>query len=215
VRNFLVDLGTEVVAVDLPLTSFRDDVKCVHDAIASAAGEVVLCGHSYGGSVITQAGTEDRVVQLVYLCAFVPSLGGSTMNPDPEGELRVAPHEELDPMRMAIEDGVVTLSDREDAIHRLLPDCPPDIAKVTADRFRTMGLDCLAAPVDETAWRDKPSFYLVCTEDGGIAPAVQAAFADRCEEKAEWVSGHYPFLHNPEGVADILNSLVARQSGVR
>jgi pimeloyl-ACP methyl ester carboxylesterase len=205
VTSLLGAAGVRTVAVELPFTSFKDDVNCVRTAIAQVGTPVVLCGHSYGGAVITEAGNEPMVGQLVYLCAFAVAEGYSTAHPAdqplPRTGLPVGLH--------VAEDGIATF-DVSLARDTFYGDCEPADVELARTRLRPMAADGLTAPVTRAAWRNVPSLYAVCTNDMAIHPSGQRMLAAHCSEVVEWPSSHSPFLSQPTVVADLLVTLTTR-----
>jgi pimeloyl-ACP methyl ester carboxylesterase len=165
VVSLLGAAGVRTVAVELPFTSFKDDVNCVRTAIAQVGTPVVLCGHSYGGAVITEAGNEQLVGQLAYLCAFAVAEGYSTARPADEP----LPRTGLPVGLRVADDGVATfnVSLARDTFYG---DCEPADVELACARLRPMAADGLTAPVTRAAWRNVPSLYAVCTNDMAIHP---------------------------------------------
>jgi pimeloyl-ACP methyl ester carboxylesterase len=190
-----------VTAVELPLTSLADDVAATRAAIDGAGGPVVLCGHSYGGSVITEAGDHPAVAHLVYLCAFALEPGESPANAAPDAG---APSTDLGSALRISEDGATVDLDRDGARAAFYQDCDPADADAALARLRPMALGCLMTPVTKAAWRDRPSTYAVCTEDQAVHEDLQRVLAARCTTSVEWPTGHSPFLSRPELVVELL-----------
>ena len=142
-------------------------------AIAAQDGPVVLVGHSYGGVVITEAGTDPKVERLVYIAAFAPDAGESVQsliaNPPPGAPV---------PPILPPQDGFLFL-DREKFAASFAADVDPAEAAFMADSQVPWGVEALAGAVTEPAWRDKPSWYLVATDDRMIPPDAQRAMAKR------------------------------------
>lgn len=205
VASLLGAAGVRNVAVELPFTSFQDDVNCVRTAVAQVGTPVVLCGHSYGGAVITEAGNEQMVGQLVYLCAFAVAEGYSTAHPT-DGPL---PRTGLPVGLQVADDGVATF-DVSLARDTFYGDCEPANVELACKRLRPMAADGLTAQVTRAAWRNVPSLYAVCANDMAIHPSAQRVLASNCSEVVEWPSSHSPFLSQPTVVADLLVTLAAR-----
>jgi pimeloyl-ACP methyl ester carboxylesterase len=201
--------GVPSVAVDLPSVSsrdagLRDDAECVRDALDVLPDDAVLVGHSYGGSVVTESGTHARVAHLVYLTAFALEVGESPG----VNELSGGEGNALD-AAIRVGDGVLTL-DRDLVIPALFNDCEPDIARHAVDRLRPQSLKALRDTVSVAAWREKPSTYVVCTDDRGLTPALQRSNAARIGNSIDWPTSHSPFLSRPELVADLLVEISSR-----
>jgi pimeloyl-ACP methyl ester carboxylesterase len=201
--------GVPAVAVDLPSVSLRDaglrdDAACVRDALDACTDDAVLVGHSYGGSVVTESGSHPRVAHLVYLTAFALEAGESPG----ANELTGGQGSALD-AAIQVGDGVLTL-DRELVIPALFNDCEPDIARRAVERLRPQSLRALRDTVTVAAWREKPSTYVVCTDDRGLTPALQRSNAARIGNSIDWPTGHSPFLSRPDLVADLLVEISSR-----
>jgi pimeloyl-ACP methyl ester carboxylesterase len=196
--------GVTWVAVELPFTSFEDDVAATRAAIDGAGGPIVLCGHSYGGAVITEAGGHSNVQRLVYLAAFACDEGESPANTAPDTDI---PPTELEHAFVVTDDGT-ELSINDDAAAALFfHDCTPDDVASALQQLRAIQLACLMTPVVTPAWRDKPATYAVCTEDQAVHPELQRVMAKRCTESLEWPTSHSPFLSRPDLVGELLVDL--------
>ncbi|HEY0505872.1 MAG TPA: alpha/beta hydrolase [Lysobacter sp.] len=191
----LAKWGVHAVAVEAPLTSLADDVAATRRAIDAAPGKVVLVGHSWGGTVITEAGTDDKVSSLVYVAAFAPDVGQNTADqgkdhPVPPGLSRLQQR-----------DGLLWLSEagaRED----FAPDLRANAARHVFDVQRPIHASAFAEPVAHAAWRGKPSWYVVSRNDRMLAPELQTATARRIGAQVESVgSGHVSPLARPTEVA--------------
>lgn len=194
--------GVRSVALDLPMTSLADDVAVVEAALEAVAAPIILCGHSYGGVLISEAGGHRDVRHLVYLCAFALDEGRSAAN---------AVDDELPPTDLGdsfrIDDqGFVTL-DRGGARRAFYLDCDPVDADAALGRLRPIALACLTDTTTTAAWRTTASTYAVCTDDRAVHPSLQRVLAGRCTNVLEWPTGHSPFLSRPELVADLLIGL--------
>jgi pimeloyl-ACP methyl ester carboxylesterase len=198
--------GQASVAVDLPSVSsatatLADDAACVRDALDQLTGEAVLVGHSYGGSVITEAGTHPAVAHLVYLTAFVLEVGESPAENTLTGGARGALE---DAIRFG--DGVLTI-DPDGAVAVFFHDCTPEVAAAAVARLRPMSLAALGGKVTVAAWREKPSTYVVCTDDRGLTTALQRSNAARTGNSIDWPTSHSPFLSRPDLCAELLLEL--------
>src|SRR5256714_7456248 len=171
VYKILKEKGYNVVVVQNPTKSLAEDVAFTKSAIDSLKSEVVLVGHSYGGVVITEAGTHPQVTDLVYIAAFAPDKGESVSslieNP-PTG----APV----PPILPPQDGYLFL-DRAKFAASFAADVEPETASFMADSQVPWGVAALDGAVTEPAWRSKPSWYLVSTDDKMIPPDAQRAMS--------------------------------------
>ncbi|MDR3456995.1 MAG: alpha/beta hydrolase [Verrucomicrobiae bacterium] len=199
VHKILKNQGYDVVVVQNPTKSLADDVATTKAAIDSLNGEVVLVGHSYGGVVITEAGTHPKVSSLVYITAFAPDKGESVSsliaNPPPGAPV---------PPILPPKDGYLFL-DRAKFAASFAADVEENLASFMADSQVPWGLDALAGTVTEPAWKSKPSYYLVATEDKMIPPPAQRAMAGRAQAQVTEVPGsHAIYVSKPAEVAEFI-----------
>jgi pimeloyl-ACP methyl ester carboxylesterase len=190
--------GLHVVAVQIPLTSFADDVSATQRAIALEDGPVLLVGHSYGGAVITEAGNDPKVAGLVYVSAVAPDKGesalglitsvatpiGAELRPDKSGFLKLTP-------KGIAEDFAQDLSAKE-------------IAVLTATQTPTSAA-AMKGEVTIPAWKSKPSWYIIAANDRAISPELEAAQAKRIGATTTTVaSSHVAMLAQPAKVAGMI-----------
>jgi len=199
----LDEQGVPVETFDLPMTSFEDDVATTKAAIDRVDGDVVLCGHSYGGAVITNAGNHPKVAHLVYLTAFACDADESPSATAPDADL---PATDLAAALVIGDDGNTTLKP-EFIVDGFYRDCDPTDTEDAVRRLRPINLRCFTTPVGAPAWKDTPSTYVVCTDDHAIHPALQRHMAARCGSTVEMNTAHSPFLNRPDAVADLLAGL--------
>lgn len=198
--------GFRVSVVQNPTTSLADDVAATRRVIAAEDGPVILVGHSYGGVVITEAGTDPRVAGLVYIAAFAPDAGESVASliEDPPPGAPVPPI--LPPS-----DGFLLL-DREKFHASFAADLDPELAEFMADAQVPWGLDALAGAVTEPAWRTRPSWYLVATEDRMIPPPAQRGMASRAGATvAEVAASHSVYVSQPEAVVGLIEKAASEE----
>jgi len=194
---------TEVIAVQLPLTSLKEDVAATQRAISRAHGDVVLVGHSWGGTVISEAGNDARVKSLVYVAAFAPDSGQSTADlagsyPAPPGSAGIA----------KTADGFLYLPAKS-----VRQDFAPDIKAgeqstltVTQGPIRA---DAFAQKVTHAAWRDKPGWYVVSKNDRMINPDLERAMAKKIGAKStEVAASHVSMVSQPEEIARVIEQAV-------
>jgi pimeloyl-ACP methyl ester carboxylesterase len=196
--------GIASTAVELPLTSWEDDAAATTAAIEQVDGPVVLCGHSYGGSVITGAGDLPNVQRLVYLAAFALEEGESLANAAVDSH---APSTGVENVLVFSDDGTTVDLDHSAAGAFFYHDCEPDDMAAAVARLRPMQFACLGTAVATPAWKSKPSTYVVCTEDRAVHPALQRAMATRCTSSVDFPTAHSPFLNHPDLVTDLLIEL--------
>jgi pimeloyl-ACP methyl ester carboxylesterase len=172
--------------------------------IDAQVGPVVLVGHSYGGAVITEAGNDPNVKALVYIAAFAPDAGESvnTLIADPPPGAPVPPI--LPP-----QDGFLFL-DRGKFHDSFAADIPAELAAFMADSQVPWGVDALGGRINEPAWRSKPSWYLVTTEDRMIPPPAQRTMAERAGSTVVEVAGsHSIYVSQPQAVAALIEQAAA------
>lgn len=191
--------GFDVIVVQNPTISLADDVAATKRAIATAKGDVVLVGHSYGGVVVSEAGNDPKVKSLVYITAFAPDKGESVSsliaNP--------APGAPVPPILPPV-DGYLFL-DREKFAASFAADVRPDLAAFMGDSQVPWGLEALQGAVSEPAWRSKQSWYLVAKDDGMIPPPAQHMMASRAGSHVTEAPGsHAIYVSSPEIVADVI-----------
>jgi pimeloyl-ACP methyl ester carboxylesterase len=199
VHRLLKEDGYSVSVVQHPTLSLEGDVEATRRVIDAQDEPVILVGHSYGGAVITEAGNDPNVAALVYITAFAPDAGESvnTLIADPPPDAPVPPI--LPPQA-----GFLFL-DRDKFPDSFAADVPPDLAAFWADSQLPWGVDALAGTISEPAWRNKPSWYLVATEDRMIPPPAQRMMAERAGANISEVSGsHSIFLSKAAEVVGII-----------
>lgn len=207
VYDILKKDGYTVSIVQNPTTSLADDVAVTKRAIDQLDGPVVLVGHSYGGVVVSEAGTNDKVKSVVYIAAFAPDKGESVSsliaNP-PEGA-------SVPPILPPV-DGFLFL-DKTKFAAAFAADVAPETAAFMADSQVPWGVEALAGAVTVPAWKVKPSFYLVASDDHMIPPAAQRLMAKRAGATVTEVPGsHAIYVSNPKAVADLIEQAAAAKN---
>ena len=198
VITFLAHQGFSVKAAQIPLTSFEEDVAAVNRTLGQLEGPVVLVGHSYGGGVISEAGNDPKVARLVYIAALAPQPGevlgailgrnppaaNIEMQPDAHGFIWATADQYQDAMAHDIHRGLV---------HMAVAVQKPYAAQI------------FGASVASPAWKAKPSWYLIATEDRILSPKTQHEIATAINARTrETPTSHMPQLSNPEAVAAII-----------
>jgi pimeloyl-ACP methyl ester carboxylesterase len=202
--DLLTQDGYHVAAVQNPTLSLQGDAAATRLIIDAQDGPVVLVGHSWGGAVISEAGTHPNVAALVYITAAVPDKGESVST-----LLAGFPADGPQPPILPPRDGFLFL-DRDKFHAAFAADLPADLAAFMADSQVPWGADALASPVTDAAWRTKPSWYLVTTEDRIIPPAAQRAMSRRAGSTVvEVAASHSVYLSQPAQVADLIKQAVA------
>jgi pimeloyl-ACP methyl ester carboxylesterase len=196
--------------VQNPTTSLAADVAATKQVLASQASPVILVGHSYGGVVITEAGNDPKVAALVYIAAFAPDKGESVASliKDPPPGAPVPPI--LPP-----QDGYLFL-DQDRFAESFAADVAPEKAAFMASSQVPWGLDALNGAVTTPAWKSKPSWYLVATQDRMIPPPAQRAMAQRVGATvAETVASHALYVSKPQDVAAIIEKAAREVTSTR
>jgi pimeloyl-ACP methyl ester carboxylesterase len=204
VYDILTKDGYTVSIVQNPTTSLADDVAVTRRAIDQLDGPVVLVGHSYGGVVVSEAGTNEKVKSVVYIAAFAPDKGESVSsliaNP-PEGA-------SVPPILPPV-DGFLFL-DKTKFAASFAADVEPETAAFMAASQVPWGVAALTGAVTEPAWKVKPSFYLVAADDHMIPPPAQRLMAKRAGSTVTEVPGsHAVYVSNPQAVANLIEQAAA------
>lgn len=191
--------GYEVSVVQNQTLSLEGDVKTTNQVLDRQDGPTILVGHSYGGAVITQAGMHESVVGLVYIAAYAPDRDESV------GTLiAAAPSDVPQPPILPPQDGFLLL-DREKFAHAFAADVPAREAAFMADAQVPLGVDAVGGTISDPAWRSKPSWYLITTEDRMIPPQQQRAMAERVGARTTGVPGnHAIYVSQPSAVAELI-----------
>ncbi|MFJ6893190.1 alpha/beta fold hydrolase [Streptomyces hokutonensis] len=208
VHTVLSKQGYRVSIVQNPTLSLGGDVAATHQLLEALDGPALLVGHSYGGTVITQAGNHEKVSGLVYITAFAPDKGESvsTLIADP------APGDPVPPI-LPPRDGFLFL-DRDKFAASFAADVPGELAAFMADSQVPWGVAALGGVVTEAAWQTKPSWYLVATDDRMIPPTAQRAMSERAGATVTETPGsHAVYVSNPTAVAAIIHQAAQTLSG--
>jgi len=199
VHKILKKDGYDVTIVQNPTISLADDVAVTKRAIAAQQGPVVLVGHSYGGVVITEAGNDEKVASLVYIAAFAPDKGESvgSLIKDP------APGAPVPPI-LPPQDGFLLL-DKAKFAASFAADVKSETATFMANSQVPWGVAALGGAVGEPAWKSKPSWYLVATDDKMIPPPAQRSMSKRAGAVVTETPGsHAVYVSKPQAVAALI-----------
>jgi pimeloyl-ACP methyl ester carboxylesterase len=208
VYRILKKEGHKVSIVQNPTSSLVEDVAATKRVLAGQKGPVVLVGHSYGGVVITEAGNHPSVAALVYIAAFAPDKGESVaaLIKDPPPGAPVPP---ILPPR----DGYLSL-DASKFAASFAADLPKEKAEFMAHSQVPWGVEALTGEISEPAWKAKPSWYLVATDDRMIPPAAQHAMSKRAGSTViESRGSHAIYLSQPEAVAAVIRKAAQGVAG--
>jgi pimeloyl-ACP methyl ester carboxylesterase len=191
--------GYDVTIVQNPTTSLATDVAFTKRAIAEQKHPVILVGHSYGGVVVTEAGNDPKVAGVVYIAAFAPDKGESVAslisNPPPGAPV---------PPILPPQDGFLML-DKDKFQASFAADVDAESARFMADSQVPWGVAALEGAVTSPAWRSKPSWYLVASDDRMIPPPAQRGMAGRAGSMVKEVSGsHAVYVSNAEAVSSLI-----------
>ena len=191
--------GYNVAIVQNPTISLAGDVAATKSVIAAQPGPVILVGHSYGGAVITEAGNDPKVAALVYIAAFAPDNGQSV-----DALIKTFPAGGPQPPILPPRDGFLYL-DKDKFAASFAGDVDKKTAAFMAESQVPWGLEALGGNVTTAAWKTKPSWYLVATDDKMIPPDAQRAMSKRAGAKVVETKGsHALYVSRPAPVAEII-----------
>ena len=201
VYDILRNDGFNVSVVQNPTISLAGDAAATKMVLDEQPGPVILVGHSYGGAVITEAGTHPKVAGLVYITAFAPDKGESVntliANPPPGAPV---------PPILPPKDGYLFL-DKAKFANSFAGDVDAKTAEFMANSQVPWGVDALAGQITEPAWKTKPSWYLLVTDDRMIPIAAQRFMSERAGSKTTQVPGsHAIYVSNPRASADLIKT---------
>ena len=207
VYDILVRHGYHVTIVQEPETSFADDVTATKRVLAQQDGDCILVGHSYGGAVITEAGTEPSVAGLVYIAAHMPDAGESEFE---DGKRFPSDLSKSDAIKKT-EDGFTYL-DPAQFRQYFAADLPEDDAAFMARSQVLNRSDNFKAVINKPAWRMKPSWMLVAGADKAINPDLERWYATRAKSQMVEVPGasHAVYVSRPREVAALIEEAASR-----
>jgi len=198
--------GYEVASSQYGLDAIRDDVATTLRTLGRVSSPAILVGHSYGGSVITAAGTDERVAGLVYIAALAPDAGETSQTQqDNFPKTDIFSHVEVAGGRIwMLPDGVECFAG----------DLPEEEQKLVLATHYAPAVDLFNAKVEGTAWKSKPSWYIVAKNDRTVQPDLQRFFAKRMgATKHEVESSHVPMLSNPKVVLEVIRTAAEAVQG--
>ena len=206
VYRILTNDGYNVTIVQNPLVSLAADVTATQNVLAAQNGPVVLVGHSYGGAVITQAGNDPKVKSLVYVAAYVPDAGESV------GDLLAKADQSVPapPIQIDGKKGIALL-DRAKFPEAFAADIDRSKAEFLAASQAPLGLPAVSAKITTAAWKTKPSYYIISSEDRMIPPADERLFAAKAKavQQFEFKASHAVFISQPDQVAKVIEQAAA------
>ena len=189
--------GFQVISTQNHLNTVADDATSVRTSFVRAARPVVLVGHSYGGTVITTAGTDERVAALVYICAFAPEEGDATI----VDQGKYPPTPIFQPIEVV--DGRIWL--RPSGVPEFAGDLPEAEQQLVWSTQMAPLADLFNQPVPGAAWKHKPTSYIVGSDDRTIQPDLQRFLAKRMNANVtEVASSHVPMLSQPQRVYEVI-----------
>ncbi|HYZ28012.1 MAG TPA: alpha/beta hydrolase [Thermoleophilaceae bacterium] len=205
VYDVLTGDGFKVSVVQNQTLSLESDVETTHQVLDQQDGPAIIVGHSYGGAVITEAGRHENVAGLVYIAAFAPDAGES-VNTLIAGFPAGGPV----PPILPPEDGFLFL-DRDKFAGSFAADLPASDAAFMADSQVPWGVEALNGAISEPAWRSKPSWYLVATDDRMIPPAAQRTMSERAGSSVvEQAGSHSIYVSQPQATAELIERAARR-----
>jgi pimeloyl-ACP methyl ester carboxylesterase len=197
VMKLLLADGFEVIATQNQLNTVADDAAAVRTALGRVSSPAVLVGHSYGGTVITTAGTDERVAALVYICALAPE-DGETSQADQDKYPRTPVFQHIE-----VADGRIWV--RPSGVPDFAGDLPEEEQKLVWATQMVPLADLFNQPVPGAAWKSKPTYYIVGADDRTVQPDLQRFLAKRMNAKVtELQSSHVPMLSQPQRVYEVI-----------
>jgi pimeloyl-ACP methyl ester carboxylesterase len=206
VFKILKSKGYNVTMVQNPLTSLEDDVAATNRIVDKQNGPVVLVGHSWGGSVITQAGVHPKVVSLVYVAAFMPEIGESTLS------LVMAPPTASVNGILPPDDKGFIYYDKDKFQEGFAADVNKEKTEFLFASQAPVSIKAFTGLISEVAWKTKPSYAIVATEDNSINPIRERAMYKRGGAKVTELKGsHAIFISKAKAVADVIEAAAKQQ----
>jgi pimeloyl-ACP methyl ester carboxylesterase len=207
VYDVLTADGYNVSIVQNPTLTLEGDADATRRVLDKQDGPAILVGHSYGGAVITEAGTHESVAGLVYITAFAPDTGESVQT-----LIGTFPQDGPQPPILPPEDGFLLL-DRNKFAQSFANDLPAEEAAFMADSQAPWGLGAAGGEVTDAAWHRKPSWYLIATDDRMIPPPAQRTMAERMgATTAEAAGSHSIYVSQPQAAAALIKQAARAQA---
>jgi pimeloyl-ACP methyl ester carboxylesterase len=201
VKNIVLVHGAFADAIQNPLTSLEDDVAATNNAINKYDDSVILVGHSWGGTVITQAGLHPKVARLVYVAAWQPDIGESTLD-----LAQSEPMAAENGVMLPDENGLIYYS-KEKFHQGFAADLSKEKADFLYDSQGAISAKAFSAKVTQAAWRTKPSYGIIATEDKSLNPVIERKTYKRAGSiVTEIKASHVVFVSQPQKVADVIEA---------
>jgi pimeloyl-ACP methyl ester carboxylesterase len=200
----LLAKNMRTIAVQLPLTSVEDDLAATNRIIADTEGPIVLVGHSWGGMAVTQAGADPKVMALVYVSAFAPDVGET-------GSSLIGAHPTPPALSTIVTDSLGFVYQTTDGmLKNIAPDLPAEEARVLAVTQGRLAGKAFGQAGAVAAWKTKPCWFIVTTEDRVVSAELQTAEAERMEAKITVLhASHMSLLSHPGEVASVIEDAAA------
>ena len=200
--------GHQVIAAQYGLDTVAGDVNAVKSALGRVKSPVILVGHSYGGTLITAAGTDPRVAGLVYIAALAPDAGETSQTQQANFPVTdVFSHSE-------VADGRIWL--KTEGIECFAGDLPEEEQRLLWATHAAPAADLFNQRAEGTAWRSKPSWYIVAAQDRTVNPALERFFAKRMEATTvELQSSHVAMLSQPQAVLDVIRNAAKKLAATK
>jgi pimeloyl-ACP methyl ester carboxylesterase len=197
-----------VIAVQIPLTSLEDDLAATNRILEDTKGPIVLVGHSWGGMAITQAGTDPKVAALVYVSAFAPDVGES-------GSSLIGAHPTPPALSTVVTDSSgFVYQTVEGVLNNIAPDVPVAEARALAVTQGRLAGKAFGQTVTVAAWKTKPSWFIVTTDDRVVSAELQEAEAKRMGARTTMLqSSHMSLLSHPKEVATVIEEAASTIAG--
>jgi pimeloyl-ACP methyl ester carboxylesterase len=197
--SILTKKGYHVTIVQNPLTSLKDDVDATRRALDKQDGAVILVGHSWGGTVITEAGTHPKVAALVYIAAFMPDKGEAT------GQLAMSLPMNTEGGILPPDENGIVYFDKAKFHAGFAADLSKEEVDFMSDSQVPIFASCFGAPVTEVAWKTKPGYGIVATEDKALNPDIERNMYKRAGAKVTELKGsHVVFISQANAVANVI-----------
>jgi pimeloyl-ACP methyl ester carboxylesterase len=204
VIQLLQDKGFALLAVQLPLTSVADDLAATNRIMLDVPGDVVLVGHSWGGMAITQAGIDPKVKALVYVSAFAPDIGET-------GSSLIGAHPAPPALSSILTDGACFVYQTASGmVENVAPDLPKNDSLALAVTQGRLAGAAFGQTVIDAAWKTKPAWFVITTDDRVVSVELQTYEADRMDARKTFIAAsHMSLLSQPSKVVAVIEEAAA------